>query len=444
MKLPSFWGGIHPPQKKEFTKQAKIEKYLPQGLLVYPMSQHIGAPCKPVVKRGDHVLVGQKLGDVDAFVSAPILSSVSGTVKQVGLRMTSKGIFTECVVVENDNLYELDPSWKPLENYETVEPKEYIDVIRRAGIVGFGGATFPTTVKLLPSEDKNIDHVIINAVECEPYLNCDNRIMIEEPTKIVKGLKLIMRLFPGAKAVIGIENNKPEAITAIQNEVTSEKADIKVAPLKVKYPQGSEKMLIEAITGREFKMTDLPADAGCIVLNVRTVHQIYEAIVEGHPSVKRVVTVTGEAIAEPKNLEVPLGTSISELIEQCGGFKDVAVKLLSGGPMMGMALKTTDIPVEKGTSGILALTEHQAHFGEETACIRCGRCIDACPMGILPNLCHNLVLRREYEAFEANGGLNCIQCGSCTYVCPANKHLTQSCKDGRDSVMALRRKAASK
>ncbi|MEG1642115.1 MAG: electron transport complex subunit RsxC [Synergistaceae bacterium] len=445
MKLPSFWGGVHPPQKKDLTKNLTIEKYLPTGDLVFPMGQHIGAPCQPVVKKGDAVLVGQKLGDTEAFVAAPILSSVSGTVKDVAPRMTTSGTFVTCVIVENDGQYQKDPSWTPLPNYETADPKEYTKIIREAGIVGFGGATFPTTVKLLPPADKKIDHIIINAVECEPYLNCDNRLMIEDPAKIIKGLKLIMRLFPEAKGVIGIENNKPEAIKTIEEEITKQNTtDITVQSLTVKYPQGSEKMLIEAITGREFKVTQLPADAGCIVLNVRTIHQIFEAIAEGNPVTTRIVTVTGEAITQPKNIETPLGTSVHELIDLCGGFKQEPAKILSGGPMMGMALRTIDIPVEKGTSGILALTEKETHCGEETACIRCGRCVDACPTGVQPNLLHKLVLARQYEEFETNGGMNCIECGSCTYVCPANKHLTQSCRDGKATIMAQRRKAASK
>lgn len=444
MKLPSFWGGVHPPQKKDFTKAEVIEKYLPKGELVFPMSQHIGAPCQPVVKKGDRVLVGQKLGDTEAFVAAPVLSSVSGTVKEVGLRMNGAGSFVQCVVVENDGEYEKDPSWAPLPDYENADPKEYIKVIRAAGIVGFGGATFPTTVKLVPPADKKIDYVIVNAVECEPYLNCDNRLMLEDPAKIVKGFALVMKLFPGAKAVIGIENNKPEAIKIMEAEVKAQGLDMDVAALKVKYPQGAEKMLIEAVTGREYLVHQLPADAGCIVINVRTVHQIYEAIAEGNPSTTRIVTVTGEAVSSPKNVETPLGTSVEELIEFCGGFKEEPVKVLSGGPMMGMALRSLATPVEKGTSGILALTKKEAACEEESACLRCGRCIDACPMGLLPNTLNKLVLRREYETFEKLGGMSCIECGCCTYICPASRHLTQSCRDGKTTIMENRRKAAGK
>ncbi|MDO5562576.1 MAG: electron transport complex subunit RsxC [Synergistaceae bacterium] len=445
MKLATFWGGIHPPQKKDFTVSEKVEGYLPTGELVFPMAQNIGAPNQPVVKRGDAVLVGQKLGDNDGFVAAPVLSSVSGIVKDVTARFTASGGSELCVVVENDGKYELDPSWKPLENYESADPKEYVKRIREAGIVGFGGATFPTAVKLSPPPDKKIKWLIVNGVECEPYLNCDNRLMVEEPSKIVKGLQLVMRLFPEAQGVIAIENNKPEAISVMTEEIKKQNAsNITVRPLTVKYPQGAEKMLIEALTGQEFVMTALPADVGCIILNARTTHQIYEAIAEGKPAVSRIVTVTGEAITHPKNIHVPLGTSVRELIDLCGGFKEQPVKILSGGPMMGLTLRSIDIPVVKGTSGILALTKDSAHLAEESACIRCGRCVAACPMGIVPNVLNKLVLMRDYKTFEEKGGLNCIECGSCTYVCPANRHLTQSCRDGKTTVMALRRKAAAK
>jgi len=445
MKLPTFWGGIHPPQKKDFTSDEHIIEYQPKGELVFPMAQNLGAPCSPVVSKGDRVLVGQKLGNNDAFVSAPVLSSVSGTVKDIAMRMTSSGTLETCVVVENDLKYEKDPFWVPLDNYAEADPKEYIRRIRDAGIVGFGGATFPTAVKLSPPPDKVIKWLIVNGVECEPYLNCDNRLMLEEPHKIVEGLQLIMRLFPEAEGIIAIENNKPQAIAVMEEEVKKHNIPkMSVKPLTVKYPQGSEKMIIEALTGQEYIMTALPADVGCIILNVRTVHQIWEAIAAGEPAVSRVVCVTGEAIANPKNIHVPLGTSVRELIDLCGGFREQPVKILSGGPMMGIALRTIDVPVVKGTSGILALTAGSAYLAAETACIRCGRCIKACPMGIMPNVLNQLVLLRDYKTFEEKGGLNCIECGSCTYVCPANRHLTQSCRDGKSTIMAMRRKAAGK
>ncbi len=445
MRLPTFWGGIHPPQNKDLTVNEEIESYLPKGELVFPMAQNLGAPCSPVVAKGERVLVGTRLGNNDAFVSAPILSSVSGTVKDVTMRMTTPGMLENCVVVENDGLYETAPEWKPLENYESADPKEYIKRIREAGIVGFGGATFPTAVKLSPPPDKKINWLIVNGVECEPYLNCDNRLMLEGAEKVIKGLQLVMRIFPEAKGVIAIENNKPQAISVMNNLVAKLGAEnIIVQPLAVKYPQGAEKMLIEAITGQEYIMTALPADVGCIILNVRTVFQIYRAIAEGNPATTRIVTVTGDAVAHPKNIKVPLGTSVRELIDLCGGFKEQPVKILSGGPMMGISMRSIDVPVVKGTSGILALTAKSAMLKPITPCLRCGRCVTACPMGLVPNVLEPLVLERLYTRFEEEGGMNCIECGSCTYMCPANRPLTQGCRDGKASVMAMRRKAAAK
>lgn len=445
MRLPTFWGGIHPPQNKDLTVNEEIESYLPKGELVFPMAQNLGAPCSPVVAKGERVLVGTRLGNNDAFVSAPILSSVSGTVKDVTMRMTTPGMLENCVVVENDGLYETAPEWKPLENYESADPKEYIKRIREAGIVGFGGATFPTAVKLSPPPDKKINWLIVNGVECEPYLNCDNRLMLEGAEKVIKGLQLVMRIFPEAKGVIAIENNKPQAISVMNDLVAKLGAEnIIVQPLAVKYPQGAEKMLIEAITGQEYIMTALPADVGCIILNVRTVFQIYRAIAEGNPATTRIVTVTGDAVAHPKNIKVPLGTSVRELINLCGGFKEQPVKILSGGPMMGISMRSIDVPVVKGTSGILALTAKSAMLKPITLCLRCGRCVTACPMGLVPNVLEPLVLERLYTRFEEEGGMNCIECGSCTYMCPANRPLTQGCRDGKASVMAMRRKAAAK
>ncbi|MCD8234925.1 MAG: electron transport complex subunit RsxC [Cloacibacillus porcorum] len=445
MRLPTFWGGIHPPQNKDLTVNEEIESYLPKGELVFPMAQNLGAPCSPVVAKGERVLVGTRLGNNDAFVSAPILSSVSGTVKDVTMRITTPGMLENCVVVENDGLYETAPEWKPLENYESADPKEYIKRIREAGIVGFGGATFPTAVKLSPPPDKKINWLIVNGVECEPYLNCDNRLMLEGAEKVIKGLQLVMRIFPEAKGVIAIENNKPQAISVMNDLVAKLGAEnIIVQPLAVKYPQGAEKMLIEAITGQEYIMTALPADVGCIILNVRTVFQIYRAIAEGNPATTRIVTVTGDAVAHPKNIKVPLGTSVRELIDLCGGFKEQPVKILSGGPMMGISMRSIDVPVVKGTSGILALTAKSAMLKPITPCLRCGRCVTACPMGLVPNVLEPLVLERLYTRFEEEGGMNCIECGSCTYMCPANRPLTQGCRDGKASVMAMRRKAAAK
>lgn len=441
MGFPTFWGGVHPPQNKDLTRDKAIETCIPKGDLVFPMSQNIGAPNAPVVKRGDRVLVGTVLGSTGAFVSAPVLSSVSGTVKEVGQRRTVAGNFDTCVVVQNDGTYEKDPRWAPLPDYETCDPKLYLQRIRDAGIVGFGGATFPAAVKFAPPPKDTIKWLIANGAECEPYLNCDFRLMLEYTDEIVKGMVLLLRLFPEAQGIIAIENNKPEAIAAMNESVKKLGVkNITVQPLTVKYPQGAEKMLIEALTGQEYVVTALPADVGCIIANVRTVQQCWRAIAMGEPVTTRIVTVTGDAVTEPKNVEIPLGTSIQELIDFCGGFKEAPIKVLAGGPMMGMSMRTLDVPAVKGTSGILALTPKSTMLKRSSPCLHCGRCVDACPMGLVPSVLDSYIEMKRYSDFEANGGMNCIECGSCTYVCPACRPLTQSCRDGKTYIAAQRRK----
>lgn len=442
MKIPTFWGGIHPKAHKELTNNNKIIDYTPQGELVFPLSQHIGAPNKAIVKKGDAVFVGTILAQTDAPMSAPVLSSVSGVVKDVTLRQTVAGNFEECVVVENDGLYTLDSSW----GTPTTNKNDYISTIRRAGIVGFGGATFPTALKLTPPPSTHISHVILNGAECEPYLNCDNRLMIEAGDEVLRGLLLVLELFPDAQGVVAIEANKPKAIKSMKQNLLhlqqeNDKAvKINVQPLKVKYPQGSEKMLIEAVTGKEYPLTALPANVGCIILNVRTVQQIYRAIKFGEPSTERIITLSGDAIKEPKNVRAKLGTNILELIDFCGGFVATPIKVIAGGSMMGITMRHLDAPVTKGTSGILALTKKSAMIRKASPCLRCGKCVTACPMGLAPVILDPLVIARKYDEFEAAGGMNCIECGSCSYVCPACRPLTQSCRDGKASVMASRKK----
>ena len=441
MVLPSFWGGVHPNPNKDLTKDKAIESFLPSGLMVFPMSQHIGAPNKPTVAKGDKVKVGTVLGSSEAFVSAPVLSSVSGTVKDVTMCKTVPGTYDTCVIVENDGLYERDEKWEPVADYETCDPKEYVKRVREAGIVGFGGATFPAAVKFTPPPKDKIRWFIANGAECEPYLNCDYRLMLEATDDIVNGMRILMRLFPDAEGIIAVEDNKPDAIKALEESVKRIGVkNLRVQALKVKYPQGAEKMLIEALTGQEYPVTALPADVGCIISNVRTVEQCWRAIAYGEPSTTRIVTVTGDAVAEPKNVKLPLGTSIKELVDFCGGLKTPPVKVLAGGPMMGMAMRTLDVPAVKGTSGILALTAKSAMLKKTTHCIRCGKCTMACPMGLMPVALDAFVTVKDYAGFERIGGMNCIECGCCSFVCPAYKPLTQSCRDGKTYIGAQRRK----
>ena len=445
MNLPTFLGGVHPPEGKALTENKAIEILRPEDSreFIYPLSQHIGAPCSPVVAKGDRVLAGQKIADTEAFVSAPIFSSVSGVVKEIAPRMTIAGSVDPCIVIESDGKYEKAPSLLA-QMYSGHKPKvaDYVKMIRAAGIVGMGGACFPTHVKLSPPAGRVIKWVIVNAAECEPYLSCDNRLMIESPDEIIKGLGYALEIFPEAQGVIAIENNKPEAIRIMTER--NKNSRIKIMPHTVKYPQGAEKMLIWSVTGQEIpEVPALPADVGCIILNTRTTWQICRTIEKGEPVTERVISVTGDAVSEPKNLQVPLGISVRELINACGGFQEEPLKLIAGGPMMGLAMRSVDVPVAKGTSGILALTSKLAYIAEESACIRCGKCIEACPMHLEPTLLDHAVRRRDYATFEAHGGLNCIECGSCAYSCPASRHLTQSYKNGKAHVMAEKRKAAA-
>ncbi|NMA84793.1 MAG: electron transport complex subunit RsxC [Epulopiscium sp.] len=439
MKALTFKRGIFPPHGKHYTENKPIEVLMPAGDLVYPMIQHIGASCEPLVKKGDRVLVGQKIGEAKAFVSAPIHSTVSGIVKEVGPLLHPNGKKVVSVVVENDGQYEEDPSIGRPNDYKKMSREAILEKIKEAGIVGMGGAGFPTFIKLSPPIEKKIDTILLNGAECEPYLTSDHRVMLEETERVVEGLRIILHLFPGAKGYIAIEDNKKDAIAKMK-EATKDDENIEVAILKTKYPQGSEKQLIYACTKREVPSGKLPADVGCIVQNIDTVVAIHRAIVRGRPLMRRIVTVTGGAIQNPKNFKVRIGTTYRELIEAAGGFKEDPVKIISGGPMMGTPLFSLDIPIIKTSSAILCLTKEETELSAERACIRCGKCVDVCPMNLLPLSLNFHSLHEEWDAFEKENGLDCMECGSCSYICPAKRHLLQSIRTGKQTVLMNKKK----
>lgn len=439
MKLGTFKGGIHPKDGKEMSKNIPIKEILPKGNLVYPMSQHIGAPAKPIVAVGDKVLAGQKIGEATGFISANIISSVSGIVKSIEPRLTVSGNKAISIIIENDNEYKTVEGIGEKRDYRKLSKEEIRNYVKEAGIVGLGGAGFPNHVKLTPKDDNAIDYVIVNAVECEPYLTSDYRIMLEMPEKIIGGLKVILSLFPNAKGIIAIEDNKPEAIKILSKAIEGEK-NISVSVLKTKYPQGSERKLIFATTGRKINSSMLPADAGCVVDNVDTVVAIYMAVCESTPLMRKIITVTGDAIKDPRNFEVKIGTSYSELIEEAGGFKERPEKIISGGPMMGTAIFSLDIPVTKTSSALLAFTKDEVAENEPTACIRCGRCLEVCPSNLIPQKIIESAEGLDNESFIALNGMECYECGSCTYICPAKRRLTQAFKQARKSVLDSRKK----
>lgn len=439
MKALTFRGGSHPFEGKDMSKDRKIREVLPKGLLVYPMSQHIGAPASPIVKAGERVLVGQKIGEAQGFVSAHVYSSVSGTVKAVEPRLTVSGAKVVSVVVENDGQYEKAEGVGQKRNYENLSKEDIRSYIKDAGVVGMGGAGFPTHIKLTPKDDSKIEYVIVNGAECEPYLTSDYRVMLEEPEKVIQGLKIILKLFEHAKGIIAIEDNKPEAIE-IMSKLVANETNIQVKVLKTKYPQGAERQLIYATTGRAINSSMLPADAGCVVDNVDTVVAVNLAVCESTPVIRKIITVTGDAIKTPQNFRVPTGLNYAELVDEAGGFTTQPKKVVSGGPMMGMALYDLNVPVMKTSSALLCMTRDEVAEFEPSACIRCGRCVEACPSHLIPQKMQECSDRFDDAGFIALNGMECYECGSCTYVCPAKRRLTQSFKQTRRSILDSRRK----
>lgn len=440
MGLATFKGGIHTYEGKELSENKPVQVLQPKGEMVFPLSQHIGAPAKPLVAAGDQVLVGQKIGEAGGFISACVISSVSGTVKTIEPRMVANGSMVMSIIVDNDGKYQETEGFGKQRDPKSLSKEEIRDIVKEAGIVGLGGAGFPTHVKLTPKDETKIDTIIVNGAECEPYLTSDYRMMLEEPESIIKGLNIILQLFDNAKGVIGIEDNKPEAIK-VMTELVKDEPRITVCPLKTKYPQGGERALIYAVTGRKINSSMLPADAGCIVDNVDTVISIYNAVANSTPLIRRIVTVTGDAIANPQNYNVRTGTNYAELLEASGGFKTEPEKVISGGPMMGQALFNMNIPVTKTSSALTCMSKDEVALNAPTACIRCGRCVNVCPSRVVPQMMMQAAMRSDIDAFVKLDGMECCECGCCAYACPAKLPLTQAFKEMRKTVIASRKKA---
>ncbi|MDD6157112.1 MAG: electron transport complex subunit RsxC [Lachnospiraceae bacterium] len=439
MGLKTFKNGIHPYEGKELAKDSPITEVLPKGELVFPMSQHIGAPATPIVAVGDTVLKGQKIAEAGGFVSSPIYSSVSGTVKAIEPRRVAVGDMVNSIVIENDEAYTDIGGYAKVDDVTTLSKEEIINKVKEAGVVGMGGAGFPTHVKLSPKEPDKIEYIIANCAECEPYLTADYRRMIETPEELVGGMKIILQLFPNAKGVFGIENNKPDAIAKLKELIAGEER-MEVCELLTKYPQGGERQLIYAVTGRAINSKMLPADAGCIVDNVETIIAVYHAVKNGQPVIKRVSTVTGDAIKNPSNFLYSMGTPYSQLIEAAGGFKSEPEKIISGGPMMGFAMFSLDIPTTKTSSSILCLSKDQVAAYTPIACINCGRCVEACPELLIPSRLAKFGKQGDMASFEAWHGLECIECGCCSFVCPSRRQVAQSIKTMKKLTLAEKRK----
>ena len=438
----TFRGGVHPEEMKELSCEKPLIPYTPVGDLVFLTSQHIGKPATPVVKKGDRVLAGQIIAEASGFVSANIVSSVSGTVKAVELRPTAAGGMGQAIVITSDGENTLAEGVGVKTDYKKLTNQEILDKVKAAGIVGMGGAGFPTHVKLTVKEPEKINYIIANGAECEPYITCDDQLMRTCPEEIVEGLEIILRLFPKAVGVIGIERNKPQAIAAMEAACAGHDR-ISVLPLKTKYPQGGERSLISVVAGKHLKLGMLPADAGCVVDNVATIRAIYRAVSLNEPLMERTVTVSGDSVKNTGNFFVKIGTLSSELIDACGGWNEgmEPKKILFGGPMMGVALSTLDVPICKNNNAITALSYDTV--GEETitACLRCGRCNRVCPLGLSPQLMQVAAQRKNYDRYENRlYGLECIACGCCTYICPAKRPLMQLFKVTKAEIMAAKKK----
>ncbi|MFH0924939.1 MAG: electron transport complex subunit RsxC [bacterium] len=464
--LNTFCGGVHPPCYKEPTCCKPITEIpLPEEVAI-PLSQHIGAPCEAIIKVGEHVNAGQKIATSSAFISAPIHASVSGTIIAIEHRPHFTGLQVNSIVIKPD-LKQEEVKFEPHQNIDKLSVEEIRNIVKEAGLVGMGGAAFPTYVKLSPPKDKPIDSVIINGCECEPFLTCDHRIMLEQAENLITGVKIIMKASNAHHAYIGIEVNKMDAIEAV-NKFASKEKNISVTPLVVKYPEGGEKQLIKAILNREVPLGKLPSEVGALVQNIQTTVAIAEAVVKGKPLYERVLTVSGPLIKNPQNLKVRIGTPIKHVIEQCGGFKEnpekyilaghmrydtkllrlifkgEVAKVIVGGPMTGFAQADLNAYVVKGTSGILAFPENMIETESTRPCLKCGKCNDVCSMFLMPSLIGTYVEKGKITAAEKAGVLDCIECGACAFVCPGHRPLIQYIRIGKGKILAKRKAAVGK
>ena len=441
-------GGVHPAENKLSAASPIREAALPKQA-VFSMFQHIGAPAKPIVKKGDVVKVGTMIAEAGGFVSAPVHSSVSGTVSKVDVVIDASGTRRQAIFVdvngdEWEDAIDRSPELVRLSDRPELDAATIINKVKEAGIVGLGGATFPCHVKLSPPPGSKAECVIINAVECEPYLTADHRLMLEHPEEILVGVSLIMKAVSVEKGYIGIENNKPDAIR-LMTEKAQAYPNIEIVPLKVKYPQGGEKQLIDAVIGRQVPAPPaIPISVGAVVQNVGTAFAIYQAVMKNKPLVDRIITVTGKSVSNPSNLLARLGTPFQQLIDECGGLPEDSGKIIGGGPMMGKALLNLDVPMTKGSSGLLIMRNDDAKRAEPDPCIRCAKCVSACPMGLEPYLLATLSDKQEWEMAEGNDIVSCIECGSCQFTCPSHRPLLDNIRVGKTTVMGIIRSRAAK
>ena len=438
MPHKTFIGGIHPSYNKELSSGKAIRPLDPPPQVTIPLLQHVGAPCSATVKVSDRVKIGTLIGNSDKFISAPIHSSVSGEVKAIKKALHPVAGRYDAVIIDSDGKDEIEqPQWDRTADIKVINPDSIRAIVKQAGIVGLGGAAFPTHVKLTPPKDKKIDTFILNGAECEPYLTCDERVLIEHTNEVLQGTSILMRALGVTKGFIAIEDNKPQAIKAVRKSIHSQHGDgskIRLVVLHTKYPQGGEKQLIKAVLDREVPFGGLPFDVGCIVDNVQTAYAVYQALIDRKPLYEKVITVTGDAVGQPSNLLVRIGTPISYIIERCGGLKGPVDKIIIGGPMMGISQYSTDTPVIKGTSGILLLTKKSTYKGSMEYCIRCGRCIKVCPMNLIPTAIARAAECDRTDIISECNVQDCMECGSCAYSCPSNIPLVHLIKYAKRSL----------